>query len=108
MATTVALEAQLPQRLENEVARLESMCAQFRVTLVENSVSIATLTEQRQRLVVTENELAVFRTKYSKLEEKFRCMVKMPSGLRQLVHGRIMKNITDLRSGTGYFKRKTT
>lgn len=107
MATSAAFEVLERQRLQIEVARLETMCVQLKAIVAENSLSIATLTEQRQKLVVTEDELVVSRAMYSKLEEKFRRMVETPAGLRQRVHGRIMKNITDLRSGTGYFKRRT-
>ena len=108
MASAAALDAQERQQLHHDVGRLESECAELRATVAENRVLLATLADQQERLVVIEEELAVTTTKYTKLEEKLKRMVETPAGLRERVHGRIMKNITDLRSGTGYFKRRRT
>ena len=108
MATSASRKAHERQHLQIEAARLEALCVQLRASVAERDLSSAALNEQRQRSIVIEDELVVLRAKYSKLEEKFRRMVETPAGLRQRVHGRIMKNITDLRSGTGYFKRRTT
>ena len=59
-----------------------------------------------EKVEAMEDELQWCKDEYQKLEEKLHSMVRTPQGFRQRVHGRNMKSLGDLASGSGHAKRQ--
>ena len=94
--------------MEDYVKALEITCGELRALQQSNDVTRDELLQRREQVETLQAELSRCTVAYEKLQEKTKRMVETPLGFRQRVHQGKLKNLDELKAGSGHFKRRRT